>query len=111
SAGTNFYDVVITNEIGSITSVIASLIVTNSRPCPGGGLCDELPAPEVRLGAVTLTDKGMLVPVLSALPAQRKLVLEYKDALAEPAWKPLSTNDSSELKLLDPNPPLDRSRY
>jgi hypothetical protein len=40
-----------------------------------------------------------------------KLVLEYKEHLSDAEWKVLSIHDATELKLVDPKPPMDRSRY
>jgi hypothetical protein len=111
---TNFYDVIVSNEFGSVTSAVARLVVTTNAagggpPCPIPGGCDEYYTPEVRLGTVMITEKGVIVPVSGARPG-RKLVLEYKDRLSDPEWISLGTNDAAEV-LFDPTPPIDRSRY
>ena len=54
------------------------------------------------------------ITVIKALFAACPNVCSYRgcdEKLTDPAWKPLGTNDSGELKLVDPNPPRDRSRF
>jgi len=89
------YTVVITNAAGSITSAVASLTV---------------------LVPVTISSVSLAGPQISvAFPSQSGLnyVLEYKNALADPAWTPLAPAlmaTGSVMVLQDTNAPV-ASRY
>jgi hypothetical protein len=108
---TGFYDVVVTNSFGSATSAIARLLVTPPLPCP---TCDlksgSFAAENLWIESIIAHAEGVTIQV-SGGGNYTKLVLEYKEQLGDAEWKVLSTHDATELKLVDPKPPMDRSRY
>lgn len=108
-----FYDVIISNAVGTVASTPALLTVTNAPggPFPAGLTSDKGLAIVLRLGSIRFRENGAEISVLEALPGARTFVLEHKDALNDADWKSLSTNDASTLKLLDPRPPIDRPRF
>ena len=108
-----FYDVVITNNLGSITSAPVQLTVTNgvnSPPGPGAVNNAKTAAHELRLGRITIGTQGVAIEVRGA-PDEKKLVLEYKESLGGLEWRPISTNDSSAVKLYDGTQPVEQSRF
>jgi alpha-tubulin suppressor-like RCC1 family protein len=116
SSSAGFYDVVITNSFDGTTSTPpAQLVVTNGAASitPGGltgnGRKSAVPG-EVRFGGITIGSEGVAIEI-TGNAAGKKLVLEYKDALSDLEWRPLSTNDSAALKLYDAAPPADQSRF
>jgi alpha-tubulin suppressor-like RCC1 family protein/outer membrane protein assembly factor BamB len=112
-ADQGFYDVIVSNAVGTVASTPALLTVTNapSGPFPLGPASDESVERILKLGAIRFGESGAEIPILEAPAEVRTLVLEYKDALSDAEWKPLSTNDASALKLFDPSPPADRPRF
>jgi hypothetical protein len=112
-AGTNFVDVFVMNTFGAVTSTVAQLVVTNGSsggPLPFPVLGSGKSLGEIYVGPVSVTGDGVVIGVRGVI-GDRKIVLEYKDALSDAEWKPLTTNDSGALRLVDPAAPLDRSRY
>lgn len=110
---TGFYDVVITNDLGSITSAPVRLTVTNGvaggPPLPGL-VGAKSAAVELRLESITRDTDGVLIQ-LNSNGGRARLVLEYKDDLGEAEWKAVGTNDGGTLQFRDATAPLDRARY
>lgn len=109
TTNSGFYDVVISNSFGSVTSVMAGLIVT-----PGLPTMDESKqirdGKDVWIKSIVADVQGVVIEVTSAGEFS-KLILDFKDRLDDAEWKVLSTHDPKELKLLDPAPPTNGSRY
>jgi len=105
--GLRVVHVVISNSFGTATSSNAFVSVTNS--IFPGGLTAPAEFMPLRLGAVTVASGAVNIHVSGA--TTRRLVLEYKNLLDDPEWKPLNTNDASSLKFVDPLPLTDRSRF
>ena len=108
-----FYDVVITNSVGAVTSATVRLVVTNGAVSilpPLAGTGAKAVTEELRLGTITVSSEGVAIEVVGAASGKR-LVLEYKEALGELEWRALNTNDSGALKLYDATPPADRFRF
>lgn len=96
-----FYDVIVTNTQGIATSAVARLLVTN-----GAGLITVFKSVEnagnvLQIGTVSITAEGVVVEVWHG-GGKNSLVLEAKDALSEPRWKPVSTNQNGAARLVDP---------
>ena len=96
-----FYDVIVTNTQGGATSAVARLVVTN-----GAGLITVFKSVEnwggaLQIGTVSITAEGFSVEVRHS-GGKNTLVLEAKDALREPQWKPVSTNQNGATRLVDP---------
>ena len=112
-ANSGFYDVVITNEVGAITSAPVRLTVTNGvsggPPLPGLAATKSAAA-ELRLASITRDAGGVLIQ-LNSNGGHARLVLEYKDELGETEWKPVGTNDGGTLQFRDATAPPDRARY
>jgi hypothetical protein len=109
-----FYDVVITNSVGSITSAPVRLVVTNAAsitPPVLGLAVSKSTAIEIRIESITMTDVDGVVIELNANAGRSRLVLEFKDALSDPEWQPLGTNDGSGLQFRDRTAPRDRARF
>lgn len=107
-----FYDVVITNEVGSITSAPVRLTVTNGvvNITPGLASSAKSAAVELRLDSITRDANGVLIQINSG-GGHARLVLEYKEELGEAEWKPVGTNDGGIWQFRDATAPLDRARY
>jgi hypothetical protein len=106
--GIRVLHVVVSNSFGTVTSSNAFVSVTNSI-LPGGLTAAAAIVP-LRFGAVTVAGDAVNITVAGA-PAGRRLVLEYKNSLGDPEWKPLGTNDGGALRMVDPSAPGDRSRF
>lgn len=111
-ADQGFYDVVITNSFGTVTSIPAQLTVTNapSGPGPLSLSAEQSMESEVRLGTVKLTDRGAEIPI-DGVNVDQSVVLEFKNALADPNWMSLSTNKGPVTILVDPTLPPVRGRF
>jgi len=111
SGNAGFYDVIVTNVFGATTSLVARLTITTGGP-PLPNLIGEnaTAGSGLLIGLVSVTAAGVVVEVANA-PARSKLVLEYKNSLAEPEWKALRTNDSGGLLLIDPVSPPAGTRF
>ena len=125
-----FYHVIVSNNFGSVTSIVVTLATNSFSLTPGvaatkaaqiaaadagtggrsGGDSSASVGNMVQLGAVTLSAHGVSVPVSGAL-AGRTLVLEYKESLAEADWIPVSTNRLGATILVDPTLPASRARF
>jgi alpha-tubulin suppressor-like RCC1 family protein/outer membrane protein assembly factor BamB len=114
-ASSGFYDVVITNSVGSITSAPVRLTVTNGvssgPPSPGGLASSKSTAVEIRIQSITMTGTDGVVIQLEAGAGRSRLVLEFKDDLAQPEWQSLSTNEGNALQFFDTTAPRDRARF
>jgi alpha-tubulin suppressor-like RCC1 family protein/outer membrane protein assembly factor BamB len=111
--GTYFYDVIVSNTIGSVTSAVATLVVTNGGiPTGPTNFPDfsKAASADVFLESIIAQPGGIWISARGA-SEDKKLVLEYKDLLTDPEWKTLGTNDAGKTLLVDPAPPRDRSRY
>ncbi len=106
-----FYDVVVTNEIGSVTSAPVRLTVTNGviSITPGFAAAKSASV-ELRLESITRDANGVLIQ-LNSSGGRARLVLEYKDDLGETEWQPVGTNDGGTLQFRDATAPVDRARY
>ncbi len=109
-----FYDVVVTNSLGAVTSAPVRLVVTNGAiditPGVAGTQMKGAAPTELRLGTITFGTDGVAIEVIGGVNG-KKLVLEYKESLLDSDWRPLNTNDSGTLKLYDTTPPTVRSRF
>jgi alpha-tubulin suppressor-like RCC1 family protein/outer membrane protein assembly factor BamB len=108
-----FYDVVITNSVGSITSAPVRLTVTNGvlvTPTPGLAVSKSATI-EIWIESITMTDADGVVIKLNDHAGRNRLVLEFKDALSDPEWQSLGTNDGSALQFRDLTAPRDRARF
>jgi alpha-tubulin suppressor-like RCC1 family protein len=101
------YQAVVTNNFGSVTSAVALLSVLPPFPGTSFEAADLSARPVIR--SIRADTTGVMVHVADGI-AGGELVLEYKDALTDLHWKPVATNQASELKLLDPSP-ADRTRF
>jgi alpha-tubulin suppressor-like RCC1 family protein/outer membrane protein assembly factor BamB len=114
AASQGFYDVVITNSFGLTSTPPAQLMVTNGST----NSTPPLPLMSAKAGdphhlylkSIALSSGGTAIEV-SGESNGKKLVLEYKEALSDSEWRPLSTNDSGALKFYDAAPSVDRSRF
>jgi hypothetical protein len=110
-----FVYVVVSNSLSFVSSTNAFLQVTNDVIFPPGFTAKSYvdPTQGIRIVPLAISPSGVTVEVspVSPFTAGEKLILEFKDDLRDPQWRPLSTNDSSNLKLTDPAPPLNRARY
>ena len=102
------YDVVAVNAYGSVTSDVVRLTVTN-----GASLAP--PAKSAAPGAIHLsslgvTAKGAVLRVTGADSAGNYL-LEFKDALSDPVWTPVSTNRGPLTTILDSTLSIGHSRF
>ena len=107
-ADQGFYDVIVTNRFGSVTSAPAQLTVTAS-PFLASPTTDKASGREVQLGVIKLTDRGAEISVAGTQVGQN-IVLEFKNTLDDPAWMPLSTNKGPVTILVDPMLSPGRSR-
>jgi hypothetical protein len=112
SANQGVYDVIITNIFGAVTSTPAAILfVTNSSTgLPGLPLAAVGAGNNLRIESITF-DSNVVAIAVTGGASHKTLVLEYKDALSETDWMALSTNGGTATILIDPKPPLDRSRY
>jgi hypothetical protein len=101
------YQAVVTNNFGAVTSAVALLSVLPPFPGTSFEASDLSARPVIR--SIRVDTTGVMVHVADGI-AGGELVLEYKDALTDLHWKPVATNQASELKLLDPSP-ADRTRF
>ena len=124
------YFVVVSNDFGSVTSIVVTLATNALSITPGvaatkaaqAAAADSLTGGKlvadaatggrgvVQLGAARLSAQGVSVPVSGALEG-RTLVLEYKESLTDADWKPVSTNRSGATVLVDPTLPTSRTRF
>ena len=106
-----FYDVVVTNDFGSVTSAPVRLTVMNGviSITPGFAAVKSARV-ELRLESITRDANGVLIQ-LNSNGGRTRLVLEYKDDLGEAEWKPVGTNDGGALQFRDATAPVDRARY
>ena len=121
------YFVVVTNNFGSVTSLVVTLATNSLSLTPGlattrsvpseslahaktGGDTSDSVGGAIQLGVVTLSAEGVSVPV-SGAAARYTLILEYKESLADRDWIPVSTNTSGAATLLDPTRPTVRARF
>ncbi len=110
-SSTGFYDVVVTNELGSITSAPVRLTVTNGVASITPGFASVKSAGvELRIEAITSDADGVLIQV-SAGAGRARLVLEFKEALTDAEWQPLGTNDGGTRQFRDRGAPRDRARF
>ena len=107
-----FYDVVVTNDLGSVTSAPVRLTVTNgvASITPPGLVAAKSARVELRLESITRDGAGVLIQLNSG-GGHARLVLEYKDDLGESDWKPVGTNDGGTLQFRDATAPSNRARY
>jgi len=109
-ADNGFYDVIVSNSVGTVTSTPAQLTVTNALIFPGGLAASQDEQNVVRLGVVKLAEDGVEISI-EGVGAGQSVVLEFKNALAEPNWLPLSTNRGPVTILVDPTLPPVRGRF
>jgi hypothetical protein len=84
--------------------------VTNGSPFLLPSAFSKATSVEVSIESILLQRDSVLISVAD-VGEGRTLVLEYKDLLTDPEWKTLGTNETGKTLLIDPAPPLDRSRY
>jgi hypothetical protein len=111
TADSGFYEVIVSNIFGSVRSAAATLTVTNA-PGSSNTLAGARfnVATELGLGSVKLTEHGIEIPV-TGTRADQSLVLEFKEALTESKWTPLSTNRGPVTLLIDPTLPPRPARF
>lgn len=106
-----FYSVTVMNNLGSVTSVQARLLVmTNENGTAVASAKSATSASELRLSFGNVTATGVVARV-SGAQAGESYVLEFKDSLAEPNWTPFKTNIGPFTTIVDPTLPPRRSRF
>lgn len=107
-----FYDVLVSNRLGVITSAVANLTVvsvqnTNEPPTLPFQLTSATGA---RIHSVTITETGVVARAENTSSA-KNYIFEFTESLTAPEWTPLSTNRGPVTILVDPTLPPKRARF